>query len=105
MGNYLERGTVYPSDEVQARYPLAEHPCADCENVHLPHLVDNSVEFYWEHQWKGGARSVCKRFMNGRAPHEDTATPTYCRREITRRCPKHRFSGYDCNCDQRKGLG
>lgn len=78
---HLERGTVYPSEAAQARYPLADHWCARCESEHLPHLVDNRVEFYWEHQWRGSGRSGCPRFnrrkVRGDVPKEGTAHPTY----------------------------
>lgn len=75
---HLVRGTVYPSEEAQALYPLKENPCSRCENEHLPHLVDNGSEFYWEHQWRGSGRGVCQRFGSSRgSPKEGTATPTH----------------------------
>lgn len=64
---YLKRGTVFPDDAAQARYPLADYPCRRCEREGLPHLVDNPSEFYWEHQHElpgSSARSGCLRFGN-----------------------------------------
>ena len=79
---YLERGTVFPSDQAQARYPLYQFPCSLCARKGLPHLVDNSAEYYWEHQHDGGGRAGCPRFgrgvgLCGTAPRPGTATPTY----------------------------
>lgn len=82
---YLERGTVFPSEAAQARYPLTEFPCRRCEREGLPHLVDNSSEYYWEHQHErpgSSARSGCPRFgravnLSPSTPRPGTAKPTY----------------------------
>lgn len=82
MTGYLQRGTVFPTVEVQKTYPLDRFPCSRCELEGLPHLVDNSSEFYWEHQHQhpgSSARSFCLRFNSGRRVRKDTAQPTYYR--------------------------
>lgn len=80
--DYLERGTVYPSEAAQARYPLSQFYCYRCAHEHLPHLVDNPSEFYWEHQYKGSGRMGCARFSDGPtmgfdSPRPGTAAPTF----------------------------
>lgn len=84
---HIERGTVFPSDEAQALYPLADYPCRFCSNpaCGLPCLVDHSSEFYWHH-WR--FREGCSRFgtsdILGARPREGTAVATYNLRELAR---------------------
>jgi hypothetical protein len=83
----LERGTVYPSEEAQALCPPSKYPCRRCEDEHLPHLVDNTVEFYWEHRHPEigkSNRSECGRFNRYDIPREGTATATYNLRALAR---------------------
>ena len=81
---YLERETVFPSEEAQALYPAAAHPCGQCRRK-LPYLVDSRSEFYWHH---GDARVGCARFGKskylGAPPREGTAVATYNERELAR---------------------
>lgn len=84
----------HPTAEAQARYPLAEYPCAQCVSIGLPQLVDNSSEFYWHHVHpESRARSGCARFGTtefcGSIPRRGTAAVTeyvgYRRRQLERR--------------------
>ena len=80
---YLERGTVFPSEEVQARYPLAEFPCSVCARDGLPHLVDNPAEFYWEHHKPKRGRSLCTRFTGSmNRARKGTAEPAFYMSEL-----------------------
>ena len=89
---HVLRGNVHPNKAAQRRYPLSGYPCERCEGEALPHLVDNSSEFYWEHQHDetgmSSARSGCPRFNDGghftSTPREKTAVPTHCRRALER---------------------
>lgn len=83
-----------PSESAQQRYPLSEFPCRYCEAWGLPHLVDNSSEFYWHHVHpRSGARAGCARFgytdCCGSDPRDGTATPVryigYRRESLERR--------------------
>ena len=97
---YLVRGTVYPSGASRRRYPIEDFPCARCEYEHMPHLVDNSSEFYWEHQWKGSGRMECPRFnrrlSGGDVPKEGTAHPVYYCGRNRDKFPLNRPDG-DCS--------
>lgn len=73
---------VFPSEAVQAAFPLDQFPCKRCARGELPHLVDNSSEFYWEHQTEENSnRDACTRFGSGNLlgdmPRRGTAKPTY----------------------------
>ena len=83
---HVIRGTVRPSEEAQALYPLDKYPCSRCADPKegLPHLVDNASEFYWEHQHEetgSSARTSCLRFNKSHwyGPRNGTAVAKFYR--------------------------
>lgn len=74
---YRKAREIHPSKRAQERYSLAEYPCERCKSEGLPHLINNSSEFYWHHQPPGWGRSGCPRFGDsmhcGNRPRSGTA--------------------------------
>ena len=80
---YRERRTIFPSECAQKMYPLDEYPCDSCAvDDEPPFLVDNGVEFGWEHHPSAkGGRAGCSRFGRsnfcGSEPRSGTATSLF----------------------------
>lgn len=85
---FVERGTVLPSADAQAMFPLAKFPCSRCADPSegLPFLIDSDNEFHWEHQHESpgsSARTGCPRFSDSKhfsMPRKGSVVPTFYRR-------------------------